>query len=246
MMMSKKIVAAIAGLAAIVGLGAGVQAGNSVPRDVTPPTQEIDASQSFSVTYGVCWYYETVVFEFEGAPTQQVPCNAVGPGDDQQVDTLTEGPQGLRAAPPDGLQGTATATFTGSATPGTYSGIAYVFERPDLQGIRGPAAASGSRVDLRVDQAPPTCGNQNGCDTFSVTVRQPATTTTTTTTTTTVLPTTTAVGAVPPAPTTVVAPTLPATGPSSSDNAATIAIVLVLAGGVLLFATRRRGHPSET
>jgi LPXTG-motif cell wall-anchored protein len=62
-----------------------------------------------------------------------------------------------------------------------------------------------------------------------------------------VLPTTTAVGAVPPAPTTtVVSPTLPATGPSRSDNAATIAIALVLAGGVLLFATRRGGRPSET
>jgi LPXTG-motif cell wall-anchored protein len=245
MNMSKKFCAALAGFVAVVGLGAGVQAGNEVPREVTPPTQEIDASQSFTVTYGVCWYYETVVFEFEGAPSQQVPCDAEGPGN-EQVDTLSGAPQGLRAAPPAELQGTATATFTGSATPGTYSGIAYVFEVLDLQGIRGPAAAAGARVDLRVDQAAPTCGNQIGCDTFSVTVRQPATTTTTTTTTT-VLPTTTAVGAVPPAPTTtVVSPTLPATGPSRSDNAATIAIALVLAGGVLLFATRRGGRPSET
>ena len=234
--MSKKFVAIIAGLVVAAGFGSGVDAGISINRMITPPTQTIDASESLSVTYSDCTNFETIVFEFEGE-TQSIDCDALPP----LVNTaLVDRTQGLRAGPLPETLGSATATFTGPAIPGDYGGIAYVTQQLELQGIRGPAAAGAALTANRVAQVT-ECDGQFDCLPFEVIVQQAPTTTEAP------APTTTEAAVVPPVPTTVpLSPSLPATGPSQNDNTVTIAIALLLGGGALILVTRWRNSHSQS
>lgn len=232
-MMLRKLAAITVGLLAVVGVGAGADAGESLSRTAVAAPSELDPLGSFTVTFSQCWNFESVVFEFQGEQ-KTAACQGADVTLSAETDQLVE------QLPP---TGTATASFTAPADGGTYTGTATAVSQDDLQGIRGPAATrltNGNRV------AQAAC-DPNVCATFQVTVRQATTTTaaTTTTTATTIAPTTTAVGAVPPSPTTTAVTTLPATG-SDSNGMLSLIAVLLIAGGATLFVVARVRKPHAT